>query len=223
MRVAALFSGGKDSTYATYITQQWGWDITHLATLIPDNTESYMFHTLNLNTTSLLAEALTIPLATKTTKGRKEDELADLQTLLETLPIDGVISGAIASEYQRTRIERVCDHIGIKTFTPLWHKDQALLLQDQIHAGFKIMIVGVFAEGLTKDWLGHIIDTNTLTALHHLHKTKGLNIAGEGGEYETLTLDGPNYTSPLAIDEKNITWNRDNGTLQVTQAHLQKH
>jgi len=220
MRVAVLFSGGKDSTFATYIAQQWGWDVSHLVTLIPKNTESWMFHSLNLSLTGLLAETLGIPLSSRMTKGQKEDELSDLQTLLQSLPIDGVVSGAIASEYQRTRIERVCDRLGLKSFTPLWHKDQGLLLEDQLHAGFNIMIVGVFAEGLTKDWLGRTIDPPTLAALCSLHETKGVNIAGEGGEYETLVLDGPSFNAPLIIDERETHWSRDSGTIQVKKAHL---
>jgi ABC transporter with metal-binding/Fe-S-binding domain ATP-binding protein len=221
MNVAALFSGGKDSTYALYITQQWGWNVTHLVTLIPDNTESWMFHSLNLPLTGLLAHSLDIPLVTRTTQGTKEDELTDLEALLKTLPIDGVISGAIASEYQRTRIERVCERLGLKTFTPLWHKDQRLLLENQLSAGFKTMIVGVFAEGLTRPWLGRIIDQATITELQRLHDTTGVNIAGEGGEYETLTLDGPILHQPLIIDTQELHWQRDSGTLTITKAHLQ--
>jgi len=221
MNVAALFSGGKDSTYALYITQQWGWNVTHLVTLIPDNTESWMFHSLNLPLTGLLAHSLDIPLVTRTTQGTKEDELTDLEALLKTLPIDGVISGAIASEYQRTRIERVCERLGLKTFTPLWHKDQRLLLENQLNAGFKTMIVGVFAEGFTRPWLGRIIDQATITDLQRLHDTTGVNIAGEGGEYETLTLDGPILHQPLIIDTQELYWQRDSGTLKITKAHLQ--
>ncbi len=221
MKVTVLFSGGKDSTFSLFIAQQWGWDITHLVTLIPQNTESWMFHSLNLDLTRLLAESLGIPHVSRRTKGHKEDELADLTALLEPLPIDGVVSGAIASEYQRTRIERVCDRLGLKTFTPLWHKDQGLLLQDQLNAGFSIMVVGVSAEGLTKDWLGRLLDQAALAELQKLHETKGVNIAGEGGEYETIVLDGPILHQRLVIDEQEKHWTRDSGTLVVKKAHLQ--
>lgn len=221
MKVAVLFSGGKDSTFALDIVQQWGWDTTHLVTLIPENTESWMFHALNLDLTGLLAESLGIPHTTRRTKGRKEDELTDLSALLEPLPVDGVVSGAIASEYQRTRIERVCDRLGLKTFTPLWHKDQALLLQDQLNAGYRIMVVGVAAEGLTKDWLGRILDHQALAELQQLHTTTGVNVAGEGGEYETLVLDAPILRQHLVIDEQEKRWVRDSGALVVKKAHLQ--
>ena len=101
MKVAALFSGGKDSIFATYIAEQYGWNVTHLVSLIPDNKNSWMFHSVNIHLTDLLAEAIGIPLIKKATNGKKEEELTDLKNILKNLNIDGVISGAIVSEYQR--------------------------------------------------------------------------------------------------------------------------
>jgi ABC transporter with metal-binding/Fe-S-binding domain ATP-binding protein len=222
MRVAALFSGGKDSVFAVYITQQYGWDVSHLVTLLPVKQDSYMFHSINIHLTELLAQAINIPLVKKSTKGEKETELIDLKNLLQSLEIDGVISGAIASEYQRTRIEKICDEIGIKSFTPLWHKDQELLLRDQVKAGFHIVIVGVFASGFDEAWLGKTIDEHTIDALVSLHEKYKINIAGEGGEFETLVLDGPLFSQKLVIDESVKEWNRDNGIFQVKSAHLEK-
>jgi len=222
MKVAALFSGGKDSIFAVYITQQYGWDVSHLVTLLPEKQDSYMFHSINIHLTELLAEAINIPLVKKSTKGEKEKELIDLKNLLQDLKIDGVISGAIASEYQRTRIEKICDEIGIKSFTPLWHKNQELLLRDQVKAGFHIIIVGVFASGFDETWLGKIIDEQTIDTLVSLHEKYQINIAGEGGEFETLVLDGPLFSQKLVIDESVKEWNRDNGIFQVKSAHLEK-
>ena len=223
MRVAALFSGGKDSAFAIYIAQQYGWDVTNLVTLYPENQDSWMFHSINIHLTELLADSLKIPLVKKTTQGEKETELNDLETLLQSLSIDGVISGAIASEYQRTRIEKIGHNLGIKTFTPLWHKNQELLLRDQVKAGFKSIIVGVFAEGFDETWLGRPLDEDTIDDLVCLHEKYGINIAGEGGEFETLVLDGPIFTKKLVIDDYKKQWNRDSGTYQVQQAHLEKH
>lgn len=138
MKVAALFSGGKDSVFAIYIAQQYGWEVTHLITLQSEIPDSWMFHSVNIHLTDLLAEALGIPLITQSTKGEKEKELQDLQSILQTLEIDGVISGAIASEYQRTRIENICHTLHLKSFTPLWHKNQTLLLHELVHAGFSV-------------------------------------------------------------------------------------
>ncbi len=220
MRVAALFSGGKDSVFSVYITQQYGWEVPHLVSLRPRKPDSWMFHSVNIRQTRLLAEALRIPLVSRETEAEKETELDDLRKVLENLDIDGVVSGAIASEYQRTRIERVCDQLGFKSFTPLWHKDQERLLRDQVHAGFHILVVGVFAEGFDETWLGRTIDLETIDDLVLLHKKHGINIAGEGGEYETLVLSGPSFFQKVVIDASEKTWNRDSGVYQVKAAHL---
>ena len=221
MRVAALFSGGKDSVFAVYITQQYGWDVSYLVSLLPEKPDSWMFHSINIHLTDLLAKAIDIPLVKKSTAAEKETELEDLTEVLQDLEIDGVVSGAIASEYQRTRIEKICDELGIKSFTPLWHKNQELLLRDQVKAGFHIIIVGVFAEGFDETWLGRTIDEETIDELVDLHKKYGINIAGEGGEYETLVLSGPLFSKRLVIDESEKEWNRDSGVFQVKKAHLE--
>jgi uncharacterized protein (TIGR00290 family) len=111
--------------------------------------------------------------------------------------------------------------LGIKSFSPLWHKDPELLLRDQVKAGFHIIIVGVFAEGFDAIWLGRTIDEKTIDSLVCLQKKHGINIAGEGGEYETLVLSGPLFSKRLVIDESETQWNRDSGVFQVKTAHLQ--
>jgi uncharacterized protein (TIGR00290 family) len=108
----------------------------------------------------------------------------------------------------------------MKSFTPLWHKNQERLLRDQVHAGFHILIVGVFAEGFDESWLGRTIDQETIDDLVLLHQKHGINIAGEGGEYETLVLSGPSFFQKMVIDASEKVWNRDSGVYQVKAAHL---
>jgi len=222
MNVAALFSGGKDSVFSIYIAQQYGWDVTHLVAINPQKTDSWMYHSVNIHLTNLLSQALNIPIITKETAGEKEHELQDLKTILESLDIDGVISGAIASEYQRTRIERICHDLHLKSFTPLWHKQQTQLLTDQINAGFHIIIVGVFAHGLTQQWLGKTITTETIKQLTSLHNQFGINTAGEGGEFETFVVDGPIFTKKLQIQHATTRWQRDHGILHIDQITLEE-
>jgi diphthine-ammonia ligase len=178
-------------------------------------------HSINIHLTEQLSESLGIPLLKRPTKGEKEKELDDLKDVLQDLEIDGIISGAIASEYQRTRLEKICDELGLKSFTPLWHKNQELMLRNQLHAGFRIMIVGVFARGFDETWLGKTIDETTINDLVNLHNKYGINIAGEGGEYETLVLEGPLLRKRLVVDEAVKEWKRDSGVLIVNRAHLE--
>ena len=157
MRLAALITGGKDSILALYRAQQMGHTVEVLATMIPKRADSYMFHFPNIHMTEYVAKALEIPLVTAETCGIKEEELEDLKQLLSSLDVDGVVSGAIRSTYQKERIGRLCDELGIKSVTPLWQQDQLNLLKELIDLKFQVIIVGVYAYGLDQTWLGKVL------------------------------------------------------------------
>ncbi|MFO7618391.1 MAG: TIGR00289 family protein [Thermoplasmata archaeon] len=220
MNVAALFSGGKDSTYAIYLAQSRGWDVTKLVTMVPVKEESHMFHVPNINLCGMLAEAMGIPHVAFPTVGEEEKELEDLRKALAGLDVRGIVSGAIASDYQHTRIDRICQELGMVSFSPIWRWRQEFVLQDIIAAGFKVMIVGVYADGLGKEWLGRIIDNQSLKELATLSEKNRMNVSGEGGEFETLVLDGPNFMKRLEIIESESTWDGTRGELKITKARL---
>jgi ABC transporter with metal-binding/Fe-S-binding domain ATP-binding protein len=182
-----------------------------------------MFHSINIHLTEKLSEAIDIPIIKKQTKGKKEEELDDLKELLNDLDINGVISGAIASEYQRTRIEKICHELEIKSFTPIWHKNQELILREQVNAGFEIVIVGVFAYGFDETWLGKTINEKTIKEIQQLKRKYSINTAGEGGEFETLTINGPIFKKKLILDKISKEWRRDNGVLKVIKSHLERY
>src|SRR5260221_1656380 len=122
VKVAALVSGGKDSVLAAHVAMSHGWDVTHVVTVRPRANDSYMFHSPNTHLGAMIAEAMGKPHVEVATAGEKERELADLERALAELPIDGFTSGALASEYQRTRLEGIGHRLGLKSFAPLWHK-----------------------------------------------------------------------------------------------------
>jgi len=221
MNVAALFSGGKDSAYAIYLAQKTGLNVTHIVSIFPDKKDSYMFHSINIHLTELLAEAMKIPFIKKDTHGEKEDELVDLKNILKNLEIDGVVSGAIASEYQKNRVDNICEELSLESYAPLWGMKQEEVLFDIINNGFEVIIVGVFAEGLDESWLGRKIDKKTIDELVKIREKYQINEAGEGGEFETLVTDGPIFNKRLVLDETSIEWKRDHGVLKVKKAHLE--
>jgi ABC transporter with metal-binding/Fe-S-binding domain ATP-binding protein len=220
MKLAALFSGGKDSTYAVHLAQQKNWEVAHLVSLFPEANDSYMFHVPNIHLTPMLADALGINFVRQNTKGEKEKELEDLRVVLASLEIDGVITGAIASNYQRTRIQYVCNLLGLACFNPLWDLDQKVVLGDMLDAGFQILVVGVFAEGLGEDWLGRKLDSGALAELESIAARYGINVSGEGGEFESLVVDGPNFFRKLEIVDSEIEWDGMSGVLRITDARL---
>jgi diphthine-ammonia ligase len=185
MRLAALVTGGKDSVLALYRAQQMGHTIEVLATMIPKRDDSYMFHFPNIHLTELLSRAVEIPLAKAETSGIKEKELGDLKKLLASLDVEGVVSGAVFSSYQKQRIQRICDELGLKSVTPLWHQDPLDLMNELIDLKFNVIIVGVYAYGFDKSWLGKEINSATLEKLVELHKKYQISLVGEGGEYES--------------------------------------
>lgn len=211
MRVAVLFSGGKDSTFAVHVALQQGWDVRCLVTLLPKRNDSYMFHHPLAELTRLQAEAACIRHVVKETAGEKEKELEDLTAVLKSVKdeIDAVVSGAIASRYQKDRVDAVCKELGLRSIAPLWGKDQLTLLRDEIEAGLKITMTAVAAEGLDAKWLGRTIDAAAANELAALHIQSGINIAGEGGEYETFVTDAPFFKKRVDLGVIRKVWDVD--------------
>jgi len=224
LKVAVLFSGGKDSAFALWCTQMQGWDVQSLVTVFPESQESWMFHFPGLKWSKLQAEAIGLPQSIITTKGEKEQELGDLTAGLEklkkSLGIDTVVSGAVASEYQRTRIDNVCEKLRLKSIAPLWHKNQEQLVREQIESGFQIIITACNALGLDEKWLGKKIEALDLPKLVGLRKKYGLNVAFEGGEAETFVLDAPMFKAPLAVVRSTPHWRGDSGYLELAEVQL---
>ncbi len=194
MRLASLFSGGKDSTFSTFLMAQNGFEIAVLVSARVTGGDSWMFH-IPREGRRELARKMGVPLFEFETKGKKEEELEDLKRALkmvkEMYGIEGVVSGAIESEYQREKVERICYELGLKHFAPLWGKDPKKIMREMLDAGFKAKIVSVSALGLDESWVGREINEETIEELVRLHERYGIHISGEGGEYETSVIDGP--------------------------------
>jgi diphthine-ammonia ligase len=191
--------------------------------VIPSDPYSWVFHTPNLHLLPLMASAMDKPLVTTESSGSEEGDLEALRLVLSHLEVEGVITGAIASDYQWDRINGICHEVGLKTFSPLWRKDQMMLLRELIYAGVRSVLVNVSAEGLDHTWLGRELDGEALKELEKLSVRYGINFAGEGGEYETMVLDSPLHSKALRIVESEKEVTRDGGRMKVTKAVLEEH
>jgi len=222
MRVAVLATGGKDSILALYHVLREGHEVKYLATMIPQREDSWMFHYPNIELIDLVAEAVGIPLAKAATSGIKEEELKDLKRLIETLDVEGVVSGAITSAYQKTRIDQICTKLGLKPIAPLWQREPLDLLNEILRLRFEVIVTGVYAYGFGEDWLGRRIDEVTVADLINLNKKYGVSLVGEGGEYETLVLDAPIFKKRIEVAEAQRIWKDESGYLKITKAKLKK-
>jgi len=215
MKVAVLFSGGKDSMFALWVAKSFGWDVKALLTLLPESDSSYMFHRPNVEWVPLQAEAMQIPLVMQRSSGEKLSELDDLKSLVKNIEIDGVVTGAIASEYQKEKVDVICEELGLRSFSPLWHKDGEQLLRDMVDASLKAIITSVSAEGLDESWLGRRINEKCIDELLKLNKKYGISIVGEGGEMETFVLNAPLFNRGLKVLKAEKKWDGVRGVFEI--------
>ena len=223
LRVAALFSGGKDSTYAAWQASKRE-DFVCLITLFPKSEMSFMFHFPNLKWTRLQAEAMGMPQLTATTEGVKEEELNDLRSAIEEAKskyrLEGVYTGALASVYQKTRVERICGDLGLECVSPLWGIDPEAHLRTLVADGFSIMVVSVSALGLDESWLGRVLDSESIDELVALGKKYRFHVGLEGGEGETFVLDAPLFSRRVEVRAATKHWSGDSGYLEISDAVL---
>ena len=142
-----------------------------------------------------------------------------LENSLKRLKIDGIVCGALRSDYQKSRIERMCERLAIKSWTPLWHQDSLNHMQGLVENNFKVMITGIACEGLNEKWIGHILTKDSLSELEKLSKIYRFNIDGEGGEYETLVVAGPHFEGELKVSGK-TKWDGVRGELEIESVEL---
>ncbi|HUR25668.1 MAG TPA: diphthine--ammonia ligase [Candidatus Thermoplasmatota archaeon] len=217
MRVIALLSGGKDSVCAVETARGLGWDVAAALVLKPAQDDAWMFHTPNLGVVAGVADCLGLPLVEADVRSGKAEEVEDLQAAVQAakddLGLDGLVSGALASEYQRTRLDRIGHDVGLKSFAPLWHKEPRGYVDSLVAAGWDIRFSRTAADGVPTAWAGQRLDAAKVAAMAG-HRSQP-HVAGEGGEYETLVLDAPCYRRRLVIEDARIEESASRATWRV--------
>ena len=208
MKVGVLFSGGKDSTLTAFLMQSSGFDV-ELITFIPEKRHSYMLHSENLNVSSLVAKSMGLKQHLFYVSGEKEKEVDEMLKTIGTLNIEGLASGANASEYQRQRVEYIGESLGIPTYSLLWHKNYF----DELEY-LDVILVKYAAHGMDSSLLGKPFRLYSNSIHPYL----------EGGEGETLVVDAPFFNKRIVIDDFLIKDYKTWGELIIKKAHLEdKH
>ena len=203
MKLGVLFSGGKDSVYAAYLARQAGDELACAIVIKSENPDSYMFHTPSIEKAEKQVEVAGIPLLVHGTKGDKEAELEDLKDAIgiakEKYGIEGVVTGALHSDYQASRIGKICEELGLESVNPLWHKDEIEYLNELIENDFEVVVMAVAAYPLDGSWLGRKIDKKFVEEAVGLKEKYKIHPAGEGGEFETFVLNCPLFSRRLKV------------------------
>jgi ABC transporter with metal-binding/Fe-S-binding domain ATP-binding protein len=225
VKLAALYSGGKDSTFAIYRAGEMGHEVVCLITMHPIADDSPLFHYPNSWVTKYLADAMQIPVMEFTMKDKsKDDEIKALEEAIAQAKsrygIQGIVYGGIASNYQKRAFEEICGRQGLAAVAPLWNVEPLKYMNELLRRGFKIMIVGVSAMGLGKEWLGKKLDKKSLAGMAALAKMYGFNLTFEGGEAETLVIDCPLFSKKLRINAATTHWDGQRGIFEIRDVSL---
>jgi len=212
--IGVLVSGGKDSTFALQLVSSLR-KPKLLICALPKREDSWMFHTPNLSLIDSFADCIGLPLLKVEVSGEKEREVEELASALRGVGLEVLVSGAVASRYQKERIDGLCSRLGIEHLAPLWGEDPATLLAREVASGMEILVTSISAEGLGEEWLGRRIDERAMGELLDLSRRFGINPAGEGGEYETLVVHAPFFRRRLAVREVGRIWDGTRGVLKL--------
>jgi diphthine-ammonia ligase len=225
LKLASLFSGGKDSTYALYKARSEGHEIVCLVSMFPKSEESHLLHYPNMQATLLQAESMKIPqLVSAIDSNDTQTEIHKLGHILQKAKkefgIQGIVHGGILSNYQKNHFDDIGKVLDLKVITPLWRKDQREYLDELLKSKFRFIITSVTTGGLDDSWLGKEITSEDVKRLNGIGSQYGFNLSFEGGEAETFVIDCPLFSSPIKILKANKIWDGYRGRFEITEAIL---
>lgn len=225
MKLACLFSGGKDSTYAIHLAKKQGHEIVCLLSVFAKSDESHLLHHPNLKWTKLQSKSLKIPqLTLSSTTDETNDELIVLEKLLKNaideFKIEGLVHGGIKSNFQKEKFEGLCEKLNLISVSPLWESEPKKYMNDLIESNFHFIMTTVSSDGLDDQWLGKLISKSDMKKLDILSDKFGFNLNFEGGEAETFVIDCPLYSHPIKITKSKVVWDGYIGRFEIEDAHL---
>jgi diphthine-ammonia ligase len=225
MKLAAMFSGGKDSTYSIYLAKHQGHDVKCMLSVFPKSDESHLLHHPNIKWTSLQSESMKIPQITiESNSDETNTELELIEKILvraqNEYNVEGIVHGGIKSNFQKNNFENLCQKLNLKSLAPLWESEPKQYLDDLVSSNFVFIITSVSSGGLDDSWLGKKIGKEEIKELHHLSKKFGFNLNFEGGEAETFVLNCPLFSHPIEILKEEKSWDGYRGRFEILDARL---
>ena len=225
MKLASLFSGGKDSTYAIHVAKKQGHDVKCLLSVFPKSDESHLLHHPNMKWTKLQSDSMNIPQLTITsTSDETDNELTLIENLLQNakdqFQIEGLVHGGIQSKFQKDKFENVCSKLNLKVIAPLWNTDPEKYMNELIDSKFEFIMTTVSSDGLDDSWLGKTISKSDIVSLKHLSEKFGFNLNFEGGEAETFVINCPLFTNSIKINQSEKKWDGYRGRFEIVDAGL---
>ncbi len=221
MKAAVLFSGGKDSCLALHLAKQEGYEIKYLLSVLPKDFDSFMFHKPYFNLIEKQSEMLGIELVFIESEGKENEELKDLREIFSSVKdkVDCIVVGGVASNYQGDRIKKICNEFDLKFYAPLWGISSEKLWKLLLEDSFKVILTKISCEGLSKDFLGKVIDKKMLDEIKKLSLKYKFRADFEGGEAESAVLFMPDYKGEIKIKYKTRNEGEYRHYLDITKVY----
>ena len=228
MKLAAFFSGGKDSTYAIYDAKKSGHIIQVLFTILPKSDESHLLHFPNIEQTKIQSESMSIPQIVQHIDSIESDiEELKLNELIKKskkiFDFEGIVHGGISSMYQKEKFNNLCQNNNLKLISPIWQRNAISYMQELLENEFEFIITSVSSDGLDQSWLGKKIGCSELSDLQNLSKKFQFNLNFEGGEAETFVTNCPLFKNKIKIIDSNRTWDGIRGRFEIVEAKLENN
>ena len=222
MKVAILYSGGKDSTYAIDYALEKGYEISYLLSIKPSDKESYLFHYATVEMTKELSKSLDIPhIYTECNVNGPAVEAEIVKEIVEQHPVDAVLLGGVGlQETQIRAIRKALKPLNIEVRASHAGMEHMELMQQMLGKGYCIMITQVAAKG-AMPWLGKTLTVDNLAQLKKDAEVNGFHVGFEGGHLDTLCVDGPIFKQKLVIqDMEKIVENEYCGHIEIKSAKI---
>jgi diphthine-ammonia ligase len=203
MKVAILYSGGKDSTYAIHHAQQQGWEISYLLSVKPNRKDCFLFHYATVEHTPILAKELDIKhiIIPCTVADPTQEAALVKEEILKQEKVDAVILGGTGlQETQLRSVKEALQEHGIDVFAAHQGKDHEELVHEMLDNGFTFMITQVASDGMMR-WLGKKIDKHAYKQVCKDAKKYGFHAGFEGGYADTLVLSCPLFKNEFALED----------------------
>ncbi len=192
----ASWSGGKDSAMAFYRAVQSGMTPKRLLTMFQEDEEVSKSHALPFNVVQAQAERIDVPLMIR--GAGWEDYEAKFINAMDECRADGIthgVFGDIDLEGHLEWVQKTCAKSDIVPIHPLWQEPRRSILEELLAVGFEAVIVVVNTNMMPAEYVGRTFTQPLMEELESL----GIDSCGENGEFHTIVIDGPIFSSRVPV------------------------
>ncbi|MGI0053304.1 MAG: hypothetical protein ACREC5_02540 [Thermoplasmata archaeon] len=213
-----LWTGGKDSILALHEARARGWSISALVTFGP-GLGSFRAHPLRVM--RMQAQALGLPHRLYRIRPPYRAAYRGVFRTLRDEGVEAIVTGDIAPVDDRANwVRSIAEPLGLRVLAPLWHQDRMGLLRRLRPPTYEVVVSYVNTDRLDAAWVGRRIDADARRELNTAFRERGVDPAGENGEYHTWTLDAPLFRSRLSLQRVSIRGDRRSRWLRAARLAL---